>query len=69
MGNSSQRKVNFCEEHERQNCAIQLVGVAPLRFLSLGTDGDAVVGHPHIAKPELHQHSKCNIEDPVYSDI
>ena len=38
-------------------CAIQLVGVEELRFLSLGTDEDAVrQGHPHANTHKDIQH-------------
>ena len=39
----------------RGDCAIQLAGVALLRFLSSGTDEDAV-RHRHIASLQVHPH-------------
>ena len=50
-------------EYERRgDCAIQLVGVALLRFLSSGTDEDAA-GHPH-ADPTWNS-SMTFIQDPL----
>ena len=50
------------EYKRRGDCAIQLVGVALLRFLSSGTDEDAA-GHPH-ADPTWNS-SMTFIQDPL----